>query len=229
MNDDKTTIANQFYEYYKMLQRNAGNAQLSIANQIYVDHRFKIKQDFREVATKQFMSGVESLDFIHSLSATREINHFVHEKTNGKIKDLISPNMISSSTRLMLINAIYFKGTWENRFDKVYTKQGPFYTTDTDSDLVDFMHNNGRFSYAKLDELEATALAMKYANSSFSFVIVLPRSRTGLSKLETKLKNYNLEKITSDMRQQQIEVKIPKFKTEFQINLNDALKKVGAI
>lgn len=226
LNDDKTTTANQFHEYYKMLQKSAGNAQLSIANQIYVDRSLRIKQDYREVATKKFMSGVESLDFKHSLSASREINHFVHEKTDGKIKDLIPPNMISSSTRVMLINAIYFKGTWKNQFNKAYTKQGPFYTTETESDLAYFMYNKDRFNYAKLDELEATALSMKYANSSFSFVIVLPHSRTGLSKLETKLKNYDLEKITSQMHQQEVEVKIPKFKTDFQINLNDALKKV---
>ncbi|XP_055298180.1 serine protease inhibitor 42Dd-like isoform X2 [Sitodiplosis mosellana] len=227
LSDDKTTTANQCHEYYEMLLRNAGNAELSIANQIYVNRGYEIKPEFRDVATTKFMSAVGSLNFGDSVSAAKKINHFVDEKTKGKIKDIIAPNAISSNTRAMLVNAIYFKGQWENQFNKALTKQEPFFTTSSESVLVDFMHNKGRFNYTTLNDLDATAIAMKYANSSFSFVIVLPNSRTGLSALESKLKNYDLSRITHQMCTRKVKVTIPKFKTEFEINLNAALQRIG--
>lgn len=223
---DKATAANQFAEYYGLLQKSVGQSTLSIANQIYVQLGYQINKNFEEVAVKKFLSGIGSLDFAKATESAQTINHFVEEKTKEKIKDLIKPDMLSSDTRVVLVNAIYFKGNWEYQFDKEFTTEGDFYTSETDTVPVDFMHIKKKFNYAVLDDLDATALEMKYANSNFSFVIVLPNSRTGLSALETKLKNYDLAKITDEMHLQEVDVTIPKFKVEYEINLNEVLKKV---
>lgn len=209
-----------------MLLQNAGNSKLSIANQIYVNQGSKIRDDFREIATSKFMSGIESLNFANAPASAKHINNFVESKTNGKIRNLIAEDAILPGTRAMLINAIYFKGTWEIPFDKANTLKGDFFTVNNGINSAEFMYNEARYSYGALNDLPATALAMKYANSSFSFVILLPNSRTGLAQLETQLKNYNLEKLNNQMHKQTVEVKIPKFKTEFSIILNNALKKV---
>lgn len=226
MTGDKATTANQFAEYYGLLQKSVGQSTLSIANQIYVQIGHPINKNFEEVAVKKFLSGIDSLDFAKSDASAKTINQFVEEKTKEKIKDLIKPEMLSSDTRVVLVNAIYFKGNWEYQFDKDSTTEGDFYISESETVPVDFMHIKKKFNYALLEDLDATALEMKYANSNFSFVIVLPNSRTGLSALESKLKNYDLAQITDTMHKQEVEVTIPKFKVEFEINLNEVLKKV---
>lgn len=223
---DKTTTANQFAEYYGLLQKSVGQSTLSIANQLYVKNGYQINKNFEEVAVKKFLSGIDSLDFEKNVESAQTINRFVEEKTKEKIKDLIKPDMLNADTRLVLINAIYFKGNWEYQFDKDRTNEGDFYVGESETVKVDFMHIKKKFNYAVLDKLDATALEMKYANSNFSFVIVLPNSRTGLSKLESELKNYDLAQITNKMHNTEVEVTIPKFKIEFEINLNEVLKKV---
>lgn len=223
---DKVSTANQFHEYYGLLKKAVGQSTLSIANQIYVQNGYKINANFKDTAVQKFMSGIESLNFAEKDQSAKTINHFVEEKTKEKIKDLIKPDMLSSDTRMVLVNAIYFKGDWEYKFDKERTYQGDFYTSETDTVQVDYMTIKKKFNYGMLEDLDATALEMKYANSNFSFVIVLPNSRTGLSALESKLLNYDLAKINEQMFKQEVDVTIPKFKVEFEINLNDVLKKV---
>lgn len=226
MNIDKAAAAEQFQTYYGLLEKSVGKATLSIANQIYVKTGFQLNKNFQEVAVKNFFSGIDSLDFAKNFESAKAINQFVEEKTKEKIKDLIKPDMLNGDTRVVLVNAIYFKGDWEHQFKKENTREGDFYTSETEKVPVNFMHNKKRYNYGVFDDLDATALEMKYANSNFSFVIVLPNSRTGLSALESKLKNFDLAKISEQMYSQEVQVTIPKFKVEFEITLNDALKKV---
>lgn len=223
---DKSAVANNFHEYYGLLEKSVGKSILSIANQIYVMTGYKIHPQFQEVAVKKFMSGIEALNFADAAPSARHINKFVEEKTKDKIKDLIKPSMLGADTRVVLVNAIYFKGNWEHQFNKDRTYEGDFFTSETEKVPVEFMTIKKKFNYVVLDKLDATALEMKYANSSFSFVIVLPNHRTGLAKLESELRNFDLSKIVADMYEQEVDVTIPKFKVEFEINLNDVLKKV---
>lgn len=225
LDGNKIASANQFQEYYGLLDKSIGGSNLSIASKIYVQNGHSVKKEFRDVAVEKFSAGVESLDFAKSVESAQAINQFVEEKTNNHIKDLIQPDMISSDTRMVLANAIYFKGNWKYQFDRRRTAKGDFYTSETEKVPVDMMRIKKRFNYAVLDDLDATALEMEYAKSNFTFVIVLPNSRTGLTDLETQLKNYDLSQITDQMRSQEVDVTIPKFKVEFKINLNDVLKK----
>lgn len=226
LTENKTLAANQFQEHYNSLQRGIGDSVLSIANQIYVQEGHQVKKAFQDVAVGKFASGVESLNFANSVESAQSINQFVENKTNHLIKDLIKPDMVDASTRMVLVNAIYFKGNWKYQFDEKRTIKGDFYTNETEKVKADFMHLKKRFNFAELEELNATALEMRYFNSNFSFVIILPNNRTGLHELETKLKNYDLSQISSQMVLQEVDVTIPKFKAEFEINLNEVLKNV---
>lgn len=226
LSGDKTSTANQFHEYYAALQRSIGQSVLSIANKIYVQNDYKVKEEFHDVAVNKFASEISTLDFGKSSESANEINQFVQEKTNDRIKDLIEPSMINSDTRMVLVNAIYFKGNWKYQFDQRRTIKDDFYTSETQKVPVDMMRMKKHFNYAILSDLDATALEMQYANSNFTFLIILPNNRTGLAALETKLKNYDLSQITARMRFEEVDVSIPKFKVEFKINLNEVLKNV---
>lgn len=209
-----------------MLQRGVGSAILSIVNQIYVQKGNEINRNLQEVAVQKFQSSIESVDFGNNDDTAKTINHFIEERTQGKIKDLIKANTFSPDSQIVLINAIYFKGEWERKFNEKFITKQEFHNSETETVSVDFMHIEDEFNYVLLDDLDAAALEMKYANSNFSFVIVLPNSRKGNSGLETKLKHYGLSSIVHKMQLEEVEVDIPKFTVEFELNLNDVLKNV---
>lgn len=166
------------------------------------------------------------MNFANSQASSETINRFVAEKTQGKITNLIKPEILDADTRVVLINAIYFKGDWQHKFEKSQTKKDDFFTSETETIKADFMHIRKSFNYSYIMALEAAVLEMKYANSDLSFVIILPNKRNGLSTLEEKLKNFDFKKMIGSLFTYEVIVTIPKFKIEFEINLNYILAKV---
>lgn len=223
---DKAHAAHQFHELRKKLEQNSGEAILAIANRIYVQQGYQLSKTFDETAISKFASGIEVLNFTDAAKSAAVINNFVEEKTNGKIMDLISSDQLDSKTRSILVNAIYFNGNWKHPFKKSYTHKSDFYNSETKAVPIDFMNMDREFNSAFIEELDATALEMEYANSSISFVILLPQSRTGLGALETKLKEYDLTQLGDSLKLNRYDVHIPKFKVEYQLKLNDVLKNV---
>ncbi|XP_055310173.1 serine protease inhibitor 42Dd-like [Sitodiplosis mosellana] len=223
----KVKTANQFRRRTRLLRRGARRTTLSVANSIYLQQGYTINRRFQDIAVQKFVSGVDSVNFANSLDASRTINTFVENKTKGKIKDLIKPSMLNSDTRVVLVNAIYFKGDWEQKFDLKRTQKSEFQMNGIEKVSTDFMSMHREFNYGYFDDLEASALEMKYANSNLSMVFVLPNSVTGLPTLEDKMKNFESARIVSTLEPENIDVSIPKFKVEYEIKLNDVLKNMG--
>lgn len=225
--DDKDIIAEQFNDFYGQLQRSVGSSSLSIANQIYIQQGREINRSFDEIAIAKFESGVESLDFANPELSAEIINRFVDVWTHGKIPNFIKPDSLDEKTAMFLVNAIYFRGMWEHKFSKQRTREEYFYISQNETARTDFMSiNNKLFNYARLKDLNASGLRMKYANSSLSFVIILPNNRFGLPELEAKLRNYDLTAIVNQMRPRRIDLTIPKFKIDYEIELSAALQEV---
>lgn len=184
------------------------------------------------VAVKKFSSGIESIDFCNSSESARVMNSFVEEKTRGKIKNIIEAKSLNCRSSVVLINAIHFKGNWLYKFDEKLTTQDVFYVDEIDSIYADFMQIKKYFTVLHLDELDARALELKYDNSKFSFVILLPNDYSGLAALESRLTNHDLMKDfkrfdTASSRPEVIVVKIPKFSVVYEMELNKILKIVS--
>lgn len=226
LTENKTSVADHFQEYFGKLKQGIGNTTLTIFNQIYVQECYEINENFQNVAENKFSSGVELVDFEDSIDTAQFINQFIERKTNKKIKDSIDPDLLSSDTRAIVVNAITLKGKWLDEFDKHKAYKGDFYVTKSETVFVDYMFKESHFEYTVFDELEASAVQMRYINSNLSFIILLPRTINGLSGLETKLNNFNLIKIIEKLQFQWVELTVPKFKIKFNINLNDVLKNV---
>lgn len=222
----KRKTANLFRRRSRLLRRGARKTTLSVANKIYLQEGYTINKNFQEIASQKFFSDIAAVNFANKYDASRTINGFVEEKTKGKIKELIKPDMLNSDTRAVLINAVYFKGNWLHKFEPKRTRKLDFHINGIDSVSTDFMTMHREFNYGYFDDLESSALEMQYANSNFSMVFVLPNSVSGLHAVEEKLKNYDLSTIVNKLEPEHIEVAIPKFKVEFEIKLNDALKNV---
>lgn len=229
LNVEKSSLADQYLNYYGLLQKGAGNATLFVANQLFVQEGYKLNKNFPEIAVKKFMSGIESVDFTKSNETAEIINRFVEEKTQNKIKNLLKSDSINKDSRVVLVNAIYLKAKWQYEFETYETYKQDFYATETEKASVDFMEIKESLNYGNFPELDASVLEMKYIDSDFSLLTLLPNSHTGLSALEAKLKNCDFHKITDQMRVQLVNVTIPKFRVESEIKLNDILKAVSGI
>ncbi|XP_055325742.1 antichymotrypsin-2-like [Sitodiplosis mosellana] len=225
---NKTVIANDFRLYYDLLQSDAGNVTLSIANRIYIQQGYKVNKTLRDVATHDFHSGIESVNFTNKEEAAGTINHFVEEETNGLIKELVKPDLFNYDSRVVLINAIYFKGNWLYKFDEKLTEKRTFYNYGWQEVQTDFMYfPNINLYSGYVRDLDALALEMKYVRSSFVMLMILPINRNGLHLLETEMRGYDFDKLYEEMNHLNVRVRIPKFKIQYETQLNDVLKNLG--
>lgn len=225
ISDDKVATANEFQTYAQELKKYVGSSTFSFVNEIYVQQSYKLNKTFQNVATTKFMSGIVSINFTDSSNSGNKINRFVESKTNNKIMDVISPGMITSDTRVIIVSAVYFKGNWKNPFNKNSSYWGQFYFNGG-SGPVNFMNTVNQFNFAVLKNLNATALEMSYDKSNLSMVIVLPNNQMGLGALEQQMLTYDWKQITAQMQSQKVNVTIPKFQSYFQTMLNDILTDV---
>ena len=154
------------------------------------------------------------------------------QKTQQKIQNLLSEGSLASSTLLVLVNAIYFKGDWKFPFKSRSTCKQMFYKNDIESKLVDMMSQEGEFLFTDNQALEVKVIQLPYKNSSLSTRITLPNNFDGLAKLETSL---NFEKfralILDNRRYKKVDVKLslPKFKLELSFPLKSCLIKLGMV
>lgn len=222
---DPKTLGESFLP---LMSTYANSNTTHIANKIYVKKDYELNNEFKS-NLNYFLSSVENIDFNAATEAAGIINKFVEEKTNNLIKNLISPSVLDSNTRLVLINAIHFKGKWKKEFSKSDTRQEPFYLNDLNSQDVSMMNVKGDFRHAALPNLDAAVLELPYQDSDLSMIVVLPNKRSGLSELEQRLRNIQLSEITQHLSSKEVIVKLPKFKAEFSVELKGALQKVKRV
>ncbi|XP_017079126.1 serine protease inhibitor 42Dd isoform X2 [Drosophila eugracilis] len=222
--NDAGQIAQSFHQVLATYQ---DSQILRIANKIFVMEGYALRQEFDELLTKQFLSAAQAVDFAKNVQAAATINGWVEQRTNNLIKDLVPSSVLNADSRLVLVNAIHFKGTWLHQFPKHATRPDTFHLDDKRSVQVPMMGLKERFRYADLPALDATALELPYKDSDLSMLIVLPNSKTGLSALEEKLRLTTLSQITQALHKTQVVVKLPKFKAEFQVELTDVFRKLG--
>ncbi|XP_063903064.1 leukocyte elastase inhibitor-like isoform X9 [Zophobas morio] len=203
------------------------NVTLLMANRVYLMDGYELVPEFSNAVTKNFLSEVQLVNFGANEAAAATINAWVEEKTKEKIKDLISKDDLNGLTRLVLVNAIYFKGDWKHKFDKAATKTEPFYLNDVDSIDVSMMHTKKKFNYKSDEALDAQILEMSYTNEDLSMFIILPNKRNGIAELEKKLATANLTEITQHMWNTEVNVALPRFKVETTMDLKDSLTKLG--
>ncbi|XP_049887288.1 antichymotrypsin-2-like isoform X3 [Pectinophora gossypiella] len=213
--------------------RSLKGVTLNVANRVYVkEGPHELQPKLQEDAVKVFDAGIEKIDFAKSTAAAQQINQWVESKTNNKIKDLIAPDCLGEDTRLVLVNALYFKGTWKKKFDPQLTTPLDFHVTAKKTIQVPMMFMDGKFNYDVSDELNAEMLSMPYEGEESSLVIILPKEIEGLNNVMQKLADgydlmKDLDRLTSPGASMKVEVTVPKFKIETELDLNTLLPKLG--
>ena len=204
---------------------------LLTANRLFVEKSLNILEAFKEGTREFYDAELALVDYIRNAEEAREeINHWVEQKTNSKIKNLIPPGMLSSDTRLTLVNAIYFKGLWLEQFSKNKTFSSSFFVSQNEEIKVNMMRKVAHFNYFESKELACQVLEMPYIGRKMSMVIYLPNEINGLAELEEQMTHDSLQKSLSSLGASihEVEVLLPKFKLTQQLDLNEILSKMGA-
>ena len=201
---------------------------LSTANAIWVDKDISLIKEYADVVEGYYHSKADNVDFKDTPDDARQtINTWVEQKTADKIKDLIPPNYVDHLTRLVLTNAIYFKGAWVKEFDRTKTWNDIFITGDGRTVTVPMMKRldeEARFNY--LEKRDMQMLQMQYKGENISLLILLPKEHD-IVPLEKSLTVDKLDQWKRDLKEQRVDVYIPKFKINANYFLAKNLTKMG--
>ncbi|MFA5623869.1 MAG: serpin family protein [Bradymonadales bacterium] len=199
---------------------------LRIANRLYVNNDFELLADYSASVKKHYRSSVEALDFAASPEPSRKhINDWVAQTTNDRIKDLLPPNSIDEMTRLVLVNALYFKAAWKDSFDEEDTKSLPFKGASA-TNVVSTM--------LQIEEMRAykgegfNALILPYAPfAQFGMLLMLPHADDGVDALSQKLTAEKVGEILASNDVYSVSLQLPKFKIESTIGASKLLNDLG--
>ena len=196
---------------------------LAIANSIWFKDRYTLQDGFDELIRKYYDGRIEGLNFDNPTSKDI-INSWVEDQTQGKINNLIQ--QIKDSDVMFLINAIYYKANWQYQFDPDKTREAPFYLADQASTPVSMMSNEGsKVNYNYKDGLQV--IELPYGNGQFSMVVLLPQDQNTVASLMDGLTLGQLNDWLDQTDTLTTHLMLPKFKTEFKLNLSDVLKGMG--
>jgi serpin B len=200
---------------------------LSVANALWAQRGSTFREDFLKIMNQDYGAGFNQVDFKTATGAARlTINRWVEQKTEDKIKDLLPPGALKSSTRLVLTNAIYFKGDWQTQFDKAQTKTEDFHASPTTTIQVPLMHREGGFNYLKGETWQA--LEIPYKNKQLSMVIFLPDDSNGLPALEQAMMTANMQQWVRRLEPaSKVIVTVPKFRMTQEFELGGTLSAMG--
>ena len=195
---------------------------LTIANSLWARQDVQFNQDFLQRNTQFFEAEVSTLDF-NDPSAPRTINQWVDTNTKGKIQEIVDE--IDPSKVLFLINAIYFKGTWQKEFNPLRTRDGPFHLTNGGVKQVPMMRQLRWYPYYRGENFQAISLA--YGDGRMSMYIFLPDRESDLNIFLENLNFEHWEDWMSQFHGQDVSLVMPKFKLEYGKVLNDQLATLG--
>ncbi|MEH2287056.1 serpin family protein [Nostoc sp.] len=198
--------------------------QLNIANSLWANQNFSFQPDFLQRVQYFYKAKVSNLNF-QDPNAPNIINSWVKDNTNGKINNIV--DTIDPSQVLFLINAIYFKGKWSQEFNKNKTAQYPFYnSTSGKPKQQPMMSQNGDYRYYESQQFQAVSLPYG-KDGKFSFYIFLPKQNSNLKAFYQNLNVENWEKWMTQFSKQKGFIRLPRFKTDYDVTLNDSLKSLG--
>ncbi|KAL3076237.1 hypothetical protein niasHT_033707 [Heterodera trifolii] len=187
---------------------------LDVANKMYMREGFKVMDAFKEQIEQYYGGQFEEADFSDSAGTAKKINQFVEEATHQKIRG-----------PLVLVNAVYFKGNWAERFNAKYTKKKTFFVDQQNSKELEMMHKTADFIYFEDGQLQL--LGMPYKGGEVFMFVLLPKDRFGLAKLLANLDGKRLLKLTKKRFKMKVQVVLPKFKLESTLQLEKSLANMG--
>uniref|UniRef100_A0A7N9CC35 Serpin B6 n=1 Tax=Macaca fascicularis TaxID=9541 RepID=A0A7N9CC35_MACFA len=203
---------------------------LRTANRLFGEKSCDFLSSFRDSCQKFYQAEMEELDFISAVEKSRKhINSWVAEKTEGKIAELLSPGSVDPLTRLVLVNAVYFKGNWNEQFDKENTEERRFKVSKNEEKPVQMMFMQSTFKKTYIGEIFTQILVLPYVGKELNMIIMLPDETTDLRTVEKELTYEKFVEWTrlDMMDEEKVEVSLPRFKLEESYDMESVLCSLG--
>ncbi|KRG03977.1 uncharacterized protein Dmoj_GI19718, isoform B [Drosophila mojavensis] len=200
---------------------------LKSVNHLFVNEKLSVQQEFNQMAEEYFNYKPVALNFADSTGATQQINELVELATEHKIRDLLQPNAVDAETSAVLVNVLYFKGLFKKPFTPECTTRHDFHIDQHKRVEVDMMYQEDKFKYVELPELDARAIELPFEDSDIKLLIMLPNETSSLLELEHRLSQVDLADLDQRMHLADVEITLPKFCIEFDLELTETLKLLG--
>lgn len=200
---------------------------LETANAMLVERGYDILQAFKDNGQKYYDAAVESVSFSsHPESALDSVNGWVSWKTHNKITKILEQHL-DPLTKIFLLNAVYFKGSWKYRFDQRLTMPDTFYNSGQIPKTVPMMRQKRKLNYGFINHLSGYALELPYTGNDIKLLLLLPEKRDGLQHMESLLTYSLVEEIASNLREVTVQVTLPRFTLEEEYDMVSVLKSMG--
>ncbi|GAB2267364.1 hypothetical protein Dimus_002349 [Dionaea muscipula] len=209
-----------------------GGPKLSFVNGVWIDQSLQFRPSFKQTVDDVYKAASNRVDFQNKApEVTFEVNSWAEKETSGLIKDLLPPDSVDHMTRLVLANALYFKGAWDEKFDASKSKEHDFHVLNGSSVKVPFMTSKKKHVIGTFDDFKVLSLGYKRGEDkrSFSMSIFLPDARDGLSALAEKMSSVSgfLDKHLPHEKVDVGDFRIPRFKISFGLDGSNLLKGLG--
>lgn len=203
-----------------------GDIQLHAANSLWPQQGYPLLKEYLDLVKKHYGVTITPQDYKRAAEQARQtINRWVEEKTKERIKNLIQPGVLSALTRLVLVNAIYFKGNWASQFDEKGTRDDTFFLLSGQTVQTPMMTQEQEFDYGEHEHVQI--LELPYQGGDLSMLVFLPKEKQGLPDLEQNLTPDNLKRWTTNLKKRKMRVFLPKFKMTSEFRLDETLAAMG--
>ncbi|XP_057555839.1 serpin B8 isoform X4 [Hippopotamus amphibius kiboko] len=181
-----------FQSLLMALNKSGPQCLLRTANRLFGEKTCDFLPAFKESCQKFYQADLEELPFAEDAEECRKhINDWVMEKTEKKISDILGAGAVGPLTKLVLVNAIYFKGKWNEQFDRKHTRGMPF-KTNKEKKTVQMMFKEAKFKMGYVEEVHAQVLELPYVGAELSLLILLPDDNMDLAVGKCKHLRENL-------------------------------------
>jgi serpin B len=204
----------------------SGDVELNVANALWPQSGYQFIPEFLDLCRNHHQAVPDFVDFqANSEAARQRINAWAERSTKGKIKGLVAPGSVTADTRLVIANAIYFKGKWASRFEKSKTRSRPFWIAAEKAVQVPMMSQKSTFLH--LVDGDTQILEMPYRGDGVSMLVLLPKTREGLGGLVARLNLGNLTNWMDHLRPAEVDLLLPRFKINSRFSLTPTLAAMG--
>ncbi|XP_067911343.1 leukocyte elastase inhibitor-like isoform X1 [Heterodontus francisci] len=231
--DKVQDLHSEFQKLQAAINKPNANYLLKLANRLYGEKTYNFLSNFLGSTLKYYQAELAAVDFVNAAEEARQqINSWTETQTEGKIKNLLAEGTVDNLTKLVLVNAIYFKGNWDRKFEEQNTKGGQFRINQNETKPVQMMRQKAKFNMTYIHEVATRVLELPYVQSELSMIILLPDMKddsSGLEKLQNELTFDNLMDWTNPDKMDNMEVNVvlPKFKLEEKYDLKSTLTLMG--
>lgn len=226
MSDSSLSVMNRYYgNLMAELPERDEKAVVRLANAVWVDDRFKLSEGFVDSA-RIFRAKVDAIDLQDPANA-KILNKWAADNTENLINNIVSERMFSPSLRMIIANALYFKGWWDTKFERRMTVQKTFYKENGEQVPVSMMRKTAHYRYIRPERCNFQIACLEYQGEAYEMMVVLPDKGHKVESVLDALTTEHLTIWSNDAKRTNLQLELPSFKIQWGKSLNDCFKKMG--